>query len=123
MSKARSYKNEPYAAFEKQSYSLIKDDFVHDKLLTVKANVQTTNGGVNLKETLTQKGDALTSSGETKLWFYLKNQRSLYTKVLPQALTVAYDHGVQQSNGRSFNWFGGVDTNRALSNNVWKLGV
>ena len=49
MSKARSYKNEPYAAFEKQSYSLIKDDFVHDKLLTVKANVQSTNGGINLK--------------------------------------------------------------------------
>lgn len=49
MSKARSYKNEPFTGFEKQSYSLIKDDFVHEKLLTVKANVQTPTGGVNLK--------------------------------------------------------------------------
>jgi hypothetical protein len=108
MSKARSYKNEPYASFEKQSFSIIKDDFVHEKLLTVKANIQSTNGGVNLKETLNQKGDALTSSGESKLWFYLRNNTSLYTKVLPSGLTVAYDHGIQVVDGRSFNWFGGV---------------
>lgn len=65
----------------------------------------------------------MTSTGESKLWFYLNNQRSVYAKVLPQSLTLAYDHGVQQNNGRSFNWFGGVDTNRALNNNVWKVGV
>lgn len=123
MSKARSYKNEPYTSFEKQSYSIIKDDFVHEKLLTVKANIQSTNGGVNLKETLNQKADALTSTGETKLWFYLRNNTSLYTKVLPNSLTVAYDHGIQTTNGRSFNWFGGVETNRGLSTNVWKVGV
>lgn len=63
MSKARSYKNEPFISFEKQSYSVMKDDFVHEKLLTVKTNIQSTNGGVNLKESLSQKGEALTSTG------------------------------------------------------------
>lgn len=123
MSKARSYKNEPFIGFEKQSYSVMKDDFVHEKLLTVKTNIQSTNGGVNLKESLSQKGEALTSTGESKLWFYLRNNGSLYTKVLPNAITLAYDHGVQVTNGRSFNWFGAVDTNRTLSTNVWRLGV
>lgn len=123
MSKARSYKTEPFISFEKQSYSVMKDDFVHEKLLTVKTNIQSTNGGVNLKESLSTKGEALTSTGESKLWFYLKNNGSLYTKVLPNAITLAYDHGIQVINGRSFNWFGGVDTNRALSANVWKIGV
>jgi hypothetical protein len=36
---------------------------------------------------------------------------------------VAYDHGVQENNGKSFNWFGGIETNRAINNNVWKVGV
>ncbi len=38
-------------------------------------------------------------------------------------MTVAFDNGIQVNNNRSFNWFGGVDTNRALNNNVWKLGL
>ena len=49
MSKARSYKNEPFTSFEKQSYSVMKDDFIHEKLLTVKANIDSKRGGVNLK--------------------------------------------------------------------------
>lgn len=101
----------------------MKDDFVHEKLVTVKTNLQSTNGGVNLKESLSTKGEGLTSSGETKLWFYLKDNKSIYTKVLPNAITLAYDHGIQVVNGRSFNWFAAVDTNRSLSSNVWKLGV
>lgn len=39
MSKGRSYKNDTWASFDKQSFSLFKDDFVHDKLLTVKTAV------------------------------------------------------------------------------------
>jgi hypothetical protein len=30
---------------------------------------------------------------------------------------------VQESKGKSFNWFGGIETNRAINNNVWKLGL
>jgi hypothetical protein len=56
MPKARSYKNEPFSGFEKQSFSVLKDDFVHEKLLTVKANVESAKGGVNLKESLNKKG-------------------------------------------------------------------
>ncbi len=41
----------------------MKDDFVHEKLLTVKANIDSKRGGVNLKETLNTKGEALTSTG------------------------------------------------------------
>lgn len=49
MPKARSYKNEPFSSFEKQSFSVMKDDFVHEKILTVKANVDSIKGGLNLK--------------------------------------------------------------------------
>lgn len=49
MPKARSYKNEPFTSFEKQSFSVMKDDFVHEKLLTVKTNIESDKGGVNLK--------------------------------------------------------------------------
>jgi hypothetical protein len=101
----------------------LKDDFVHEKVLTVKANIQSTNGGFNIKEVLNQKGESLASTGEAKLWFYVKNNRSLYAKILPQALTLSYDHGVNEVNNRSFNWYGGVETNRNLNNNHWHLGL
>ena len=42
---------------------------------------------------------------------------------MPNSLTLAYDHGIQESNGRSFNWFGGVETSKALNTNLWKAGV
>jgi hypothetical protein len=63
MPKARSYKNEPWLGFEKQSYSLFTDDFVHKNLLTVKANIESPTGGANLKESLSQKEGKLTSTG------------------------------------------------------------
>lgn len=91
--------------------------------MTVKANIASTNGGLNLKESLSQKGGALSSTGETKLWFYLRNQYSVYTKILPNGFTLAYDHGVIERSGRSFNWYGGLETTRALNNNVWRVGV
>lgn len=95
MSKARSYKNDPWTGFEKQSYSLFSDDFVHSKLFTIKANVPSKNGGVNLKETLATKDSGIVSTGEAKLWFYLCKNASLYAKILPKALNVQYDHGTQ----------------------------
>lgn len=38
-------------------------------------------------------------------------------------MTLAYDHGVLEKNGKSFNWYGGVQSNRSFTNNHWKAGL
>ncbi len=41
MSKPTSINIEPWTGFTNQSYSIIGDDFVHDKLFTAKAKLKT----------------------------------------------------------------------------------
>ena len=55
MSKPESVKIDPWTEFPKQSYSLVTDDFVHDKLLTVKVNSKGEKSTFNFKANL--KGD------------------------------------------------------------------
>ena len=39
------------------------DNFVHDKLLTIKANIKSSKGNINLKHVLNNKDGALTTTG------------------------------------------------------------
>jgi hypothetical protein len=80
MSKPFSVRTEPWTSFDKQSYWVFTDDFVHNKLLTVKMNVKSAKGTVNLKNSLVRKTEALKTEGEIKLWFPIWNTRggSLY---------------------------------------------
>lgn len=55
MAKAPSFKTEPWTSFDRESYSIFEDDFVHDKVCTIKANIKSDKSTVNLKETLTEK--------------------------------------------------------------------
>lgn len=49
MSKPESIKNDPWTEWPKQAYSIITDDFVHDKLFTTKINAKGAKSVVNLK--------------------------------------------------------------------------
>lgn len=76
MSKPFSIRTEPWSSFDKQSYSIFTDDFVHEKLLTVKVNLKPSKGAVNLKEVAERKGDNFKTGGEIKLWFPIWNSRN-----------------------------------------------
>jgi hypothetical protein len=123
MSKGRSYKNDTWSSFEKQSYSLINDDFVHSKLVTIKANVPAVKGGINLKETLATKGDGVTSTGEAKIWFQLTDGHSMYAKIQPKNLLFHYDNGIQIKNNQMWNFYGALSTNRQIDDNQVRVGA
>jgi hypothetical protein len=52
MSKPESIKIEPWSDFPKLPYSFITDNFVHDKLATVKVNAKGGRSTVNVKAVL-----------------------------------------------------------------------
>lgn len=84
------------------------DNFVHDKLLTIKANIKSQKGNVNLKHVLTNKDGALTSTGQTKFWFPILNYKTLYATIKPTLVRVHYDHGVAKRNNWLYNFYGSL---------------
>jgi hypothetical protein len=52
MSKPESIKIEPWTDFSKQHYALFTDDFVHDKLYTVKFSSKSEKSTVNVKASI-----------------------------------------------------------------------
>jgi hypothetical protein len=59
MSKPESIKVEPWSDFPRQSYSLITDDFVHDKPLVVKLNAKGEKSTANIKATVSSDKESL----------------------------------------------------------------
>jgi hypothetical protein len=49
MSKPESIKVEPWSDYPRQSYSIINDDFVHDKLAVLKVAAKSEKSTVNIK--------------------------------------------------------------------------
>lgn len=49
MSKPESIKIEPWTDFPRQPYTLFTDDFVHEKLFTLKVNSKSDRSTVNVK--------------------------------------------------------------------------
>jgi len=49
MSKPESIKVDPWTGYPKQGYSIITDDFCHDKIGTVKVNAKGSSSVVNVK--------------------------------------------------------------------------
>jgi len=95
MSKPESIKVDPWTDFPRQPYSLFTDDFVHDKLLTLKVNSKNDKSTVNIKATLTADKGAPTISDEAKLWFTVNGTRSIYAKVKSNNyIKLHYDNGL-----------------------------
>jgi len=54
MSKPESIRVEPWSDFPKQSYSILTDDFPHEKLYTAKVNSKGDRSTVNIKAVVTR---------------------------------------------------------------------
>ena len=95
MSKPESIKIDPWVGFPRQPYSMIDDDFCHEKAFVAKIAAKTSKSTINIKETVNSKKGVWSVADEVKLWFDLPNNHSLYTKVKStDYIKIHYDHGV-----------------------------
>lgn len=128
MSKPFSFRTEPWTSFDKQSYSIFTDDFVHEKLLTVKVSQKPGRGTINLKESAERKGDAYKTSGEIKVWFPIWNSRSghLYFRAKNNEIKVHYDDGLKATTVGDFNYYNlytSFQSEKNFKNVVLKAGA
>jgi hypothetical protein len=123
MAKANSFKSEPWTALEKGEWSIFEDDFVHDKLFTLKGTRKSVTSTVAIKETLTQKEGKISTADELKVWFPFRENRTLYTRIKNDGFKLHYDHGVLTHNDLKFNLYGSVQGKRTIGNLIYKIGV
>lgn len=128
MTKPFSVRSEPWTSFDKQSYNIFTDDFVHEKLLTVKANQSSTRGTINLKGQVARKGDSYKTGSEIKLWFPIQklSARSLFFKSKDDKIKVQYDNGLETINNstlNSYNLYCSYQSNNQLKDIILKAGV
>lgn len=124
MSKPESIKIDPWTDFPKQSYTLFSDDFVHEKLFTLKVNSKGDKSTVNLKANISADKGGPTVSDEIKFWFPVNGTRSVYAKVKSNNyLKVHYDNGVFEKWNSKWNLYASVNTNKAFENLSLRLGA
>ena len=123
MTEPASMKNEPFTDFPRQSYSLIGDDFCHDKAFVAKATAKTAKSVIKLKEAVSYKKDHYSVADEIKLFFDLPKSASLYCKVKSSDyIKLSYDNGIKEWNQKKLYWFGGLNSSKKLKNIVLKAG-
>lgn len=124
MTEPQSIKNEPFADFPRQSYSIIGDDFCHDKLLTIKPSVKTTKSVLKLKEVVSSKNGKLSFADETKLYFNLPKSASIYAKIKSgDYIKVHYDDGLRTISGKDVYLYSALNFNRSLDLLALKVGA
>ena len=122
MAKPESVKVEPWADFPRQSYSIFTDDFVHDKLFTLKLNAKGQKSSASAKFSLKALHNDL--QDEIKLWFGLRGDRTLFAKIKSSDyLKVHYDNGIVERWGYKWNHYGSVNTSKALSKLNVRVGA
>lgn len=96
MSKANSFKSEPWTALERGTYSIFDDDFLADKLV-FKTTKKSTTSTIALKESfqISKEGKLGKSDEELKIWFPFRDTHTLYFRLKSEGYKVHYDHGVQ----------------------------
>ena len=55
MSKPYSLQGKVWTSLEEQSFKILTEDFVHDKLFTVKVNQKSSKGNIKLKNQVAKK--------------------------------------------------------------------
>lgn len=129
MSKPFSIRTEPWASFDRQSYAIVTDDFVHDKLLTVKVVQKPLKGGLNLKSQVTKKGDVYRASSQIKLWLPILDSRNgtLYFRSRQDEIKIHYDDNLTEiKNSPQFSYYnvyGSYQTQKNFKNAVLKTGL
>ena len=124
MSKPESIKIDPWVGFPRQPYSIIDDDFCHEKPYVEKVAIKSNKATVNIKGTVTKKSGNWNVADETKIWFDLPCGHSMYAKwKSSDYLKAHYDHGIIEKDGKKWNLYATMNFNRALKNWVFKAGV
>jgi hypothetical protein len=125
MSKPQSIIIDPWTDFPKQPYhSILRDDFCHDKTYVEKLQFKNDRGTVNLKAAVDYKKDAWKVTDEVKFWFQISNNRSLYAKIKSSDYVKwQYDHGTVEWQGRKWNVYAGMNTDKTLQKMALKVGV
>lgn len=129
MAKANSFKSEPWSALEKGTYSIFTDDFVNEKLITIKATKKSALSTISLKETLTQREDKISTAEEIKIWFPFRETRTLYLTLKKDgqkndSFKLHYDHGVINRNDYLFNFYASVQGHTVVGERlVYKAGL
>lgn len=124
MSKPESIKIDPWTDFPRYSYSIISDDFVHDKLATVKVNSKGDKSTFNVKLNVKSDKAGSSVSDELKFWFSLPGGRSLFSKIKSSNyLKLHYDHGIVEQWNKRWNLYATLNCNKALENVSLRLGA
>ena len=124
MTEPQSIKTEPFCDFPRQAYSIINDDFCHEKNFVAKVSAKTAKSVIKIKEAITNKKNTWAVADEVKLWFDLPNNRSLYAKVKSSDyVKLNYDHGVRDWKEKKYYLYGGLTCNKSLNKMVLKAGV
>lgn len=124
MPKGRSYKDDSWLAFERGPQTFTHDDFAHDKTFAFKARLENENDGVTVKETLNERPDGISSSGEAKYWFNLKEGSSFFGKIGTDSnFEIQYDNGIREIKGIKNNFYLGGIFNRTFTERQAFAGV
>lgn len=118
MSKAPSFKTEPWTEFHRESCSILTDGFPHDKYFQLKTNWQGSKGAVSFKESFKDK-----LAQQVAFWFPFKDDKTIYVKEADKYIKVHYDHGMKKIQGYDFNFYGSVQTSKTISNVILKMGA
>jgi hypothetical protein len=122
MSKPESIKVEPWADFPKQPYALFTDDFVHGKI-AFKLNAKGPKSSANIKLAVNHQEASRNLQEEVKLWWGLRNDRTIFTKFKHDYLKFHLDNGVSERWGAKWNLYGSVNLNKSLANLNVRLGA
>ena len=124
MSKPESIKIDPWTEWPKLPYSIITDDFVHDKLLTWKVNSKGSKSTLNFKANIKQDKGALKLSDEIKYWFALPEGRSFYSKVKSSDyLKLHFDNGIIERWNKKWNLYATLNVSKTLTNASLRFGA
>ena len=125
MLKPESIKIDPWTDFPRADYSLLTDDFVHDKLATVKVNSKGLKSTFNVKASVKSDKAGYSLSDEVKFWFALpKAGRSLFAKIKSNNyLKLHFDNGYIEQFDKKWNLYGTLNCNKALENLSLRLGA
>lgn len=124
-----SFRNEPWASFDKQSYAIFTDDFVHDKIFTTKFHYARERWwNVKLTESITRKDASYRIGTDVKMSIPLWDDAYLCFRSKGEGFKVHYDHGMigrTSSDGKTryFNFYGSYQSTKDFKNVALKAGL
>lgn len=111
-----------WSQFDHHAYDIITEDFVHDTLFKVNANLLTEKGRIRLQETLNRKDDKIATTGEANIWFPLVENKSFYLQMRHKGFRLHFDNGLFSQNHYQHNLYSSIESNRKIDEFLFKFG-